>query len=228
MVYLSDEHYMLIRQQAVERIRDFPQDYQNYILQDFDSVDDYISGMSNTGSWADEPVIRATADALQIEIRVISADDFIPRFRPDNDHPTETIYIGHIRDVHFVATTALDAPKVFRHGGRTSDGVTLFDTDAINTTLSWMLNLLEEKDELQSSFSESKIKHFVALSKLSRMFKTTNTADIKKNWYDVILQNHNNIFRSKILANKMTDLELLGNLLKHSNYGQFHILMKYE
>ena len=38
----------------------------------------YIQSMSEDGHWADNPIIRATADALNIEIHIISSAQETP------------------------------------------------------------------------------------------------------------------------------------------------------
>ena len=205
MVYLSEDHHLSIRQQAVNRIRENPSDYQGYILHNYNSVDDYVMALSRSGEWADEPVIRATADALQIQIRVISTNDFIPSFRPDNNCPTQTVYIGHIQDVHFVATSDIKEPRVLTQGGCTKDGITLIDTESINTTLSWILNLLNVEKDLQKSFLESKIPKLVTLSNLSLNFTTADSAGLKEKWYNEVTGKKKYILSSQVLLNNQSD-----------------------
>ena len=74
MVYASDEFYHMVRTQAVERVQDHPEDYQFLFLDQYDSPEDYISQMGTDRHLADNAIIRATADALQIEIHIISSD----------------------------------------------------------------------------------------------------------------------------------------------------------
>ena len=72
LVYGSDEYHLMVRRQAVEHVSDYPEYYQDYILFDYSSVEDYIYQMSRNSYWDDNAIIRATADALEIHIHVIS------------------------------------------------------------------------------------------------------------------------------------------------------------
>ena len=126
MVYATDEFYHMVRTQAVERVQDHPEDYQFFFLDQYDSPEDYISQMGTDRHLADNTIIRATADALQIEIHIISSDfSNVNTFRPDNNNPTQTIFLWHITDLHFVLTTSNRKPQLLTYGGRTSDVVTL-------------------------------------------------------------------------------------------------------
>ena len=73
MIYATDEFYHMVRTQAVERVQDHPEDYQFLFLHQYDSSEDYISQMGTDRNLADKAIIRATADALQIEIHIISS-----------------------------------------------------------------------------------------------------------------------------------------------------------
>ena len=54
--------------------------------------------MSQDDHWTDNPIIRATAHALNIEIYIISSAQETPTiiFRTITDNPTQTIFPGHI------------------------------------------------------------------------------------------------------------------------------------
>ena len=82
MLYTTDEHYDLIRQQAVERVNDNPEQYQDFILQDYNSVEEYTEIMSEPGYWADNAIVRATADALNVQIQVILQDKITFKLLP--------------------------------------------------------------------------------------------------------------------------------------------------
>ena len=53
--------------------------------------------MSQDDHWTDNPIIRATAHALNIEIYIISSAQETPTiiFRTITDNPTQTIFPGH-------------------------------------------------------------------------------------------------------------------------------------
>ena len=57
--------------------------------------------MSQDSHWADNPIIRATADAVNIEIHIISSTQETPiiTFRPITDNPTQTISIMFLLEV---------------------------------------------------------------------------------------------------------------------------------
>ena len=78
---------------------------------------DYIEYMSNDGVWADAPIIRATADAMDVEIIVIANGEYIPAFMPSSGNPTETIFIGNIIDYHFMATAPQREAQQIPYGG---------------------------------------------------------------------------------------------------------------
>ena len=101
-------------------MQDHPEDYQFFFLDQYDSPEDYISQMGTDRHWADNAIVRATADALQTEIHIISSDFRKVTFRPDNNNPTQTIFIGHITDLHSVSTTSTRQPFLLTYGGRTS------------------------------------------------------------------------------------------------------------
>ena len=93
--------------------------------------------MSQGGHWADNLIIRATADALNIEIHIISSAQETPTitFRPITDNPTQTIFLGNIAHLHYVSTRSLSAPQVMRYGRCTKDGVRLIKTYIIDNIL---------------------------------------------------------------------------------------------
>ena len=70
MMYTSDEFHQMVRNQAIERVNDYVEDYQDFFLYEYNSPEEYIDHMSRNGSWADNVIIRATADALQIQIQI--------------------------------------------------------------------------------------------------------------------------------------------------------------
>ena len=78
-------------------MHDHPYDYQFLILDQYDSPEDDSSQMGTDRYWADNAIIHATADALQIEIQIISSDfNNVNTVRPDINNPTQTIFLGHI------------------------------------------------------------------------------------------------------------------------------------
>ena len=117
LVYGSDEYHIMVRKQAVERVSDYPEAYQDYLLHDYASVEEYISRMSKNSHWADDAIIRATADALEVQIHIVSAtSDYIPTFNPDSGNPSQTLFLGHISELHYVSTTSAHEPQCLQYG----------------------------------------------------------------------------------------------------------------
>ena len=90
MVYVSDEFYLNVRSQAVEYLRNQRQESEGFITNDFTSIDNYITLMSRDGRWADNAITRATSDALNIEIHIVSSaeDTSTMTFRPTTNNPS--------------------------------------------------------------------------------------------------------------------------------------------
>jgi len=81
--------------------------------------------MSKDGYWANDAIVKATASAFDIEIRIVSATaEFIAVIFPDFGYmPTGTVFLCLIEDVHYVATA-----NIVAYGGVTSGGVSLSKT----------------------------------------------------------------------------------------------------
>lgn len=54
--------------------------------------------MSQDDHWTDNSIIRATVDALNIEIHIRSSVEETPTitFRPITENPAQTVFLGHI------------------------------------------------------------------------------------------------------------------------------------
>ena len=59
-------------------------------------------------------IIRATADAVTIEIHIISFAQETPTitFRTITDNLTQTTFLGHIAHPHYVSARSLSEPQV--------------------------------------------------------------------------------------------------------------------
>ena len=113
MVYASDEFYLNVRSQAVEYLRNHWQGFEGFITNDYASMDNYITLMSRDDHWADNAIIRATSDALNIEIHVISSAEDAPTitFRSTTNNSSQTIFLGHIAHSHYRIFSNLVRPK---------------------------------------------------------------------------------------------------------------------
>ena len=90
MVYASGEFYLNVRSQVVEYLRNHWQVFEGFITNDYTSIDNYITLMSRDSRWADNAIIRATSDALNIEIHIISSAKDTPTitFRSTTNNPS--------------------------------------------------------------------------------------------------------------------------------------------
>ena len=184
MVYDDDSHHSMVRLQAVNRIKSHPQDYEQFILGgEYESLEAYLQSMSQDRVWADNTIIRATADALEVEINIISDNNnnYVPNFSPQN--PSQTLFLGHIAGLHYVSTSSKDEIEQLRYGGFTSDGVSLSNTSSIDTCLTWFFNVVSRCDELRKNMSASKDKNFFKLISVWKEFLNGNSANSKRAWY---------------------------------------------
>ena len=144
MVYSSDEHHLNVRERAVQHILRNPTQYEQFIGEEFQSIQEYAHEMINEGVWADNIVIRAVADTLEIEIHIKSSSLEAPTytFRPSLARPSQTIILGHIPEWHYMTTASLNEPQIMRFGGCTKDGVRLLRTTKYDNLLSWLFYMI--------------------------------------------------------------------------------------
>ena len=81
--------------------------------------------MSQDYNWAGNSIIRATSDALNVEIHIMSSVRETPTntFKPTTDD--SVIFLGHAADHHYVSTRNLSESQVMLYGGCTTDGLDL-------------------------------------------------------------------------------------------------------
>ena len=98
----------------------------------------------------DNLIIRATADALNIEIHIISFAQETPTitFRSITDNPAQTIFLGYIAHLHYVSARNLSEPQVMQYGGCTNDGVRLIKTYIIDNVLTWLFPTMSRYQEI--------------------------------------------------------------------------------
>ena len=144
MVYVSDEFYLNVRSQAVEYLRNQRQESEGFITNDFTSIDNYITLMLRDSHRADNAIIRATSDALNIEIHIISSAEDTPTtaFRPTTNNPSQTIFLGHFANLHYVSTRSLSESQIMSYGGRTKDDVRFIKTQVLDNVLTWLYFLM--------------------------------------------------------------------------------------
>ena len=74
MVYASNEYHLYKRSQAITYLREQRDEFERFITNEYNNfINAYIRSMSQDGHWTDNPIIKATADALNIEIHIISS-----------------------------------------------------------------------------------------------------------------------------------------------------------
>ena len=147
-----------------------------HLFSNGESISDYIEYMSNDGVWADAPIIRATADAMDVEIMVITNGEYIPVFMPSSGNPTETIFIGNIIDYHSMATAPRREAQQIPYGGRTSDGVSIEYSACFDVPMTWLYNLLSNHRPLRDYVNNVTL----SIGKNFNYFKSCNSADMKK------------------------------------------------
>ena len=110
-LYGNSNHHMHLRTAGVQFMGDNPQRFiatntENSWLR-------YLNNMCIQGTWADEFIIQAVADALKITIQIVESNQgFAPLttvYPVQERNNSSTITIGHIDECHYVSTTALQS-----------------------------------------------------------------------------------------------------------------------
>ena len=79
MVYPSDEYHLHVCSQAITYLSEKRNEFEGFITNEYNNpINAYIQSMSQDGHWADNRIIRATTDALNIEIHIISSAQETP------------------------------------------------------------------------------------------------------------------------------------------------------
>ena len=105
-LYGNCSHHLEIRTAGVEYLRANPERFiESYVGS---SWLQYLSSMSMTQTWADNIIIQAVADSMNLNIHIIeSSENFaeITVIRGANSLSHErSIYVGHIGELHYVST----------------------------------------------------------------------------------------------------------------------------
>ena len=175
-----------------------------------------IQSMSQDGHWTDNPIIRATADALNIEIHIISSAQETPTstFRPITDNPTQTIFLGHIAHLHYVFARSLSETQVMRYGGCTKDEVrliTIYLTDNVLTCLFLAFSRFQEIREFLGKIQY--LKNIKQILDSYRIFQRGNAADSKKGWFELITHKKPHIYDEFISFHEMTDGNVMSKII---------------
>ena len=79
MIYGSDEYHLYVRCQEITYLSEHRDEFEGFRTNEYNnSMSGYIQSMSEDGHWADNPILRATAYALNIEIHIISSAQETP------------------------------------------------------------------------------------------------------------------------------------------------------
>ena len=114
-------HHFYIRAAGVDHLRQNP---ERFIESNLDqSWLEYLENMSRQGTWADNLIIQAVADALNLKIIIIESD---PKFAAFNTieatNPQQeciAVYIGHIGEVHYMSTKNVFQTKLYNKQEKT-------------------------------------------------------------------------------------------------------------
>ena len=190
----------------MERVQDYPEDYQDYFLHEYESPEAYFDHMRRDGSWADAAIIRATVDALDVEIQFISDEsEYSPILTTSSGNPTETIFLGQIMETHFTATAVRSEPQQVLYGGITTDGVQLLHSDKFDVPMTWLLNILSAHQQLR----EKTVQEIPEMGRILSKFKHCNSADMKKQWLQTVRRNQYPVTTKQISLKDISSIEVL-------------------
>ena len=97
---------MYIRSLGVQHLLHYP---ELYIESNYEqSWENYVNNTARQGTWADNIIIQAVANSLNVTINIIESNanfSSVTIVDPVNtDGQTTNIYIGHIQEYHYVST----------------------------------------------------------------------------------------------------------------------------
>ena len=227
MVYGSDQYHHYIRQRAVETLSLSIEEYQPFFLHEYDSPEAYLAHMRQDNSWADDAAVRATVEALEIEIQIISAEnDYIPILTPSNTVPSQTIFIGLVQDFHFVSTSDRSQPQYVQQGGVTSDGIILEYTECVDNPLTWLFELFTKSNQLFDKRLETP--PCSRLRNLMSRLRSGNSADGKKELAEWIRRKKYVYQTEKISFKSNTDEEIIEKILRNSKLNDLEWQVTYN
>ena len=73
-------------------------------IEDDEDITEYLDRMQRPGEWATNAAIQATVDVLQVDILIIPSDEnhVESHIVPTTGYLTQTLFLGHISDTHYV------------------------------------------------------------------------------------------------------------------------------
>ena len=109
-LYGTATYHLQVRALGIEHLRYHPESFIESNIEY--SWLEYLSNMSRQGTWCDNLIIQAVANALNCTIYIIeSAENFAESnvINPVNmQGRPRTIYIGHIDEIHYVSTAPIE------------------------------------------------------------------------------------------------------------------------
>ena len=207
MVYVSGEFYFNVRSQAVESTLGITGKGLRLLLQ-------MILLQSITISL--QAIIRATSDALNIEIHTIYSAEDTPTitFRPTTNNPSQTIFLSHIAHLHYVSTRSLSEPQIISYGGCTKDGVILMKTQVLDNIRTWLYILMTKYETLMEFMTSIQhIRNVRHVLDTYRIFKRGNAADSKRNWFEFASGKRLHVYEEFISFQDIKDTDIVLKLV---------------
>ncbi|KAL9956638.1 hypothetical protein ACROYT_G038144 [Oculina patagonica] len=118
-LYGTAAYHSQVRAVGIDHLRNHP---EHFIESNVEfSWLEYLNNMSRQGTWCDNLIIQAVANALNCTIYIAeSAENFAESnvIHPADTHerPGTTIYIGHLDEVHYVSTAPMENEECNFHG----------------------------------------------------------------------------------------------------------------
>jgi len=109
-LYGDPSHHLDIRATGVKYLNENPEWFIESNVEA--SWLQYVTDMSCAGTWADNIIIQAVADAMNLKIHIIESDDNFRNMtlvEPANTIENTSIFIGHIGQMHYVSTTSVSS-----------------------------------------------------------------------------------------------------------------------
>ena len=181
--------------------------------------------MSRDGHWADNAIIRATSDALNIEIHIIYSAEDTPTitFRPTTNNPSQTIFLGHIAHLHYVSTRGFSEPQIMSYGGCTKDGdgVRLIKPQVLDNVLTWLYFLMTKyKGLMEFMTSMEHIRNVRHVLDTYRIFNRGNTTDSERNWFEFASGKRPHVYDEFISFQDIKDTDIVLKRINTTPLGE--------
>lgn len=222
-LYGTSKYHAEVRRQAIDQMTNERDIFENSALYN-GNHDDYLAYMSRYGSWADSPLIQATANAFEIDIHIIPSqvDHATLHVIPRNEHSTQSLFLGYVTDNHYISTAPLSQPRSLHYGGRTSSGQTLTNTCPLDGPLTWLINMMLRYKDMNSFVLNTDDQLLSILGDAYNCFKNGDDADAKLTWYSFVKRK--SFYNESEISFFGSDAELVFEKLQNSDLGKTKIL----